>query len=173
MPAANARLIGISEVGHVTAGPADSSWGRTAEEGVTLQLSTETVDLRSGQSYMREHVSLVLAAMQLVVNLVTASLTTFKNLWGIADSALTGDLVGGAPSAEVLTIGPTTLGSVERTLYVLGAGPAGARRVEAQRARVSSMGNISFAKNAYQTPTATWEVLAPDVGAALTITDSV
>lgn len=172
MPATDVRLIGISEVGHVAAGPADVSWGNTTQDGVTLQMTTEVVDLMSAQAKMKEDVSLVAASMQLVVNLVTTALQRLQRLWGLPDSAFAGDIE--APTEETLTFTEGNLGTEERTLYVLGPGPASTRRVDATRCRVADLGGIQFASNAYQLPSATWEVLNPGPGSdPLVITDAV
>lgn len=179
MPAAAVRLIGITEVGHVddpTGTPSDVSWGNTTQDGVTLQLSTESVDLMSAQAKMKEDVNVVSASMQLVVNLVTTSLQRLQRLWGLPDAAFAGDLEDATPQAETLTIEEGNLGTQERALYVLGPGPASTRRVDAARCRVADLGGIQFASNAYQLPSATWEVLNVAEGDArdpLLITDAV
>lgn len=160
MPASDVRLIGISEVGHVDSGPTDVPWGNTQQEGVTLQLSTQTVDLMSAQAKMKEHVALLSATMQLVITLVGAELTAFQRAWGLPDAALTGDTQASpTPSDEVLTITEGNLGTEERTLYVLGPGPVSTRRLEAARCRVAALGNMQMGATGYTLPQATWEVL--------------
>lgn len=179
MPAGAVRLIGISEVGHIedpTGTPVDTPWGNTQQQGVTLQLSTETVDLMSAQAKMKEDTNLVSASIQLQVALVTTSLQRLQRLWGLPDTAFEGDLEGATPAEEVLSIGEGNLGTEERSLYVLGPGPASTRRVEAARCRVADLGGIQFASNQYQLPQATWEVLNPDEADTrepLVITDAV
>lgn len=130
----------------------------------------------SAQAKMKEDVNLVSASMQLVVNLVTASLQRMQRLWGLPDDAFAGDLEDAtAPTAETLSIGEGNLGTEERSLYVLGPGPASTRRVEAARCQVADLGGIQFASNAYQLPSATWEVLNPadtDGREPLVITDA-
>lgn len=172
MPASNARQIGINEVGEVIAAT-DTSWGRTQEDGVTLQLTANTVDLMSGQAYMKEDSRLTSAQLQIVAALIFSELTNLKRIWGLPDDALTGDLSGGTATPEVLSILQSNLGTVEKALYVLGPGPVSTRRIDAIRCRASSFGELKMAKNAFTLPQATYEVLAPDSGAALTITDDV
>jgi hypothetical protein len=151
-------------------------WGRTTQDGVNLQLTAQTVELQSGQATMLEDVGLVSARMQFVIGLVVSELTALARLWGLPDSAVTGNLAPVAPAtptAEVLAIAPNAMGTVERTLFALGPGPASTRRIEALRARVSALGGIQMAQNAFSLPTATWDVLAPAAGNAVTITDAV
>lgn len=161
MPATASRLIGISEVGHVTDAPADVPWGNTQQEGVTLQMTADTVELMSAQAKMREDVSLVSANIQLVIALIVAELTALQRLWGLPDDALEGDLTGGVPEDEVLTIEEGNLGTQERALYVLGPGPVSTRRIEVARARIADIGNIQMGSTAYTLPQATWSVLNP------------
>lgn len=172
MPAQNARLVGINEVGEVVTAT-DTSWGRTQEDGVTLQLTANTIDLMSGQSFMKEDVRLTSAQLQLVAALIFSELTTLRRIWGLPDSALAGDLENATPTPEVLSILQNNLGTVEKQLYVLGPGPKSTRRIDATRCRATSFGELKMAKNAFTLPQATYEVLAPDSGAALTITDDV
>lgn len=179
MPATGARLIGVSEVGHVTdpeGAPTDVPWGNTQQDGVTLQLAVDTVDLQSAQAKMREDSNLVSADIQMVINLIVAELTALQRAWGLPADAFDGDLSGATPAAEVLTITEGNLGTREDTLYVLGPGPVSTRRVEVGRAKVSDIGNLQFASNAYMLPTATWSVLNPGAESTLeplVITDAV
>lgn len=164
MPATNQRLIGINEVGHVVdpdSTATDTPWGNTQQSGVELQLTTETVELQSGQATMKESVNLVTAAMVMAMALVVAELTAFGRIWGLPDSAFTGDLEDTTPTDEILSITTGNMGTEERALYILGPGPETTRRVDARRCRVSDLGNLSFASNAFQTPDASWEVLVP------------
>lgn len=173
------RLIGINEVGHVTdpeGTPADVKWGNTAQEGVTLQLATQTVELMSAQAKMKEDVELSESSVQLTIRLVSPDVLALQYLWGLPDAAIAGDLDAGTPVAEVLSIQSGNLGTQERTLYILGPGPVSTRRVQARRCRVADLGGLDFASTDYQKPEATWEVLNPLAGmthAPLTITDGV
>ena len=173
MPASNARLIGVNEVGEVV-GSTDTSWGRTQEDGVALQLTANTVDLMSGQAYMKEDVRLTSAQLQIVAGLIFSELTNLRRLLGLPAAALTGDLTHATtPTAEVLSILPNTLGTEEKKIYALGAGPVSTRRIEAARARAVNFGELRMAKNAFTLPQTTWEILAPNSGAAVVITDAV
>lgn len=167
------RLVGITEVGHVEAGPTDVPWGNTQQDGVTLALSPNTVDLMSAQAKVMEDVNLLEAAMELQVNLVEASLQAIQRAYGIPDASFAGDLAAGSPTEEVLAVGEGDLGSTERQMYVLTPGPSSTRRVDVPRSKVSSLGDIQMGSNAYQLPSATWQVLNPTDGSdPLTITDA-
>lgn len=179
MPATGARLIGINEVGHVEdpeGTPVDTAWGNTQQDGASLQLAVDTVDLQSAQAKMREDNSLVSADIQLVINLVIAELTALQRAWGLPAAALVGDLEDATtPTEEVLTISAGNLGTREATLYIVGPGPSSTRRVQAGRAKVSDIGELQFASNGYTLPSVTWSILNPGSGSTLdplTITDA-
>lgn len=165
MAIANQRLIGINELGHFTGddgGPyTDVPWGSTQQNGVQLQLNTETAELQSGQAKMLESVNLVRASMTMVFAMVVAELTVFQRLWGLPTAAFTGDLSAGTPVEEKLTIQPGTLGTREDQLYIEGPGPASTRTVRAFRSRVEDLGELAFASDTFQTPGASWAVLVP------------
>lgn len=171
MPASAQRLIGISEVGHVGSGPADVPWGETQKDGVTLQLSMSRVEAMSGQSKLKlaSHVSEVGA--QLGFRMLASELQKLQYMLGIAAADFTGDLAGGTPSAEVLTI-DGGLGSQELELYAEGPGPASTRRIDAKRGVLSDPGSLVMADNAYMLPAVTFELLQPASGDFLTITDA-
>ena len=171
----NKRLIGINETGHFTGDDpgafTDTPWGNTTQDGVQIQLATTNAELQSGQAKMLESVSLVSANISLVFALVVSELQVFQRLWGM----VTGDLTGGLPGvAEKLTVGQASLGAREDRLYVEGPGPVSTRTARGFRCRVSDLGGMSFASNAYQTPGATWAVLNPeDANPPFTIEDAV
>lgn len=173
------RLIGVSEVGHVTdpeGTPADVTWGNTTQDGVTLQLAAQTVELMSAQAKMKEDVELSESSIQLSIRLVSPDALALQYLWGLPDSAIVGDLGAGTPVAEVLTIQAGNLGTQERTLYILGPGPSSTRRIQARRCRIADLGGLDLGSNDFQKPEATWEVLNPLATMThppLTITDGV
>lgn len=171
MPASGFRQRGISEVGHVTSVPADVPWGKTQEEGVTLQLSLSRVDLMSGQSNLMEESQVQSVSMELNIRLIEAQLELLKDALGAPDAKFAGDLEDVAPTAESLVL-DGTLGQVERTLYVLGVGPASTRRIQATRCVLLDPGAVQLAKSAYHLPTLSWRVLNPAAGDAVTITDA-
>lgn len=173
MPASGVTLRGHQEVGIVDATPEDVPFGKTQQEGVTLQLATETVDLQSAQSQMVEDSGIVTANVSLLINMVDVALQTLQRLWGLPDSSFSGDLEGATPAEEVLAISANTLGSAEQILYSLGPGPVSTRRIEVARAKAADLTGLQQASNNYSLPGATWTALAPDSGAAVTITDGI
>jgi hypothetical protein len=172
MPAANARLIGISEVGHVdSTGPTDVPWGETQKDAVNLQISVSRVDLRSGQANLKIASAIEDIDAQLQIKLNESALQIMQYALGMPAAKFTGDLEGGTPSAEVLTI-DGALGSDERQLYAEGVGPASTRRIDAARGVLMDVGAFAMASNAYMLPTVTFALLNPVTGTFLTITDA-
>ena len=174
----NKRLIGVNASGHFTGDDpgafTDTAWGNTTQDGVQIQLATTNAELQSGQAKMLESVSLVSANISLVFAFVVSELQVFQRLWGMVTGDLAGGLSGGTPVAEKLTVGQASLGAREERLYVEGPGPASTRTARGFRCRVSDLGGMSFASNAYQTPGATWAVLNPeDSNPPFTIEDAV
>lgn len=172
MPASAARLIGISEVGHVTAVPADVTWGATQKDGVTVQLSLSRTELRSGQSALKLASHVTEVGVQLSFRMVESALQALGYMLGLAAAKFTGDLTAGTPTAESLII-DGTLGSQELKLYALGVGPASTRRIEAARAVLSDPGSLAVADNAYMQPAVAFNLLEPASGSFLKITDAV
>jgi hypothetical protein len=175
MPADAETIIGINEVGEhdQAASPTDSEWGRTTEDGATLQLSTTTQELHSGQAKMAEDTHINQVSMAIQFNVLFAELTTLQQMLGIAAAQLTGDLEDTTPTEEVLTIDQDSIGAVEKGLYVIGPGPVSTRRLEAARALLADMGDIAFSDTEWQIFQATWDLInTADGTGVVTITDA-
>jgi len=174
MPTTGFRARGHSEVGHVDpSGPTDVPWGKTAEDGIDLQVNATSVDLFSSQSTMEEDTGITRTSLSIVARLIDAALQVFQRATGTPDSEFTGDLEDATPTAEVLDFEEGKIGSVERALYSLGPGPASTRRIDAVRSKVADIQSVSQSKVNWWTPTVTWRVLNPAAGGhALRITDA-
>lgn len=170
MPTSQYRQIGVNEAGYVESG-SDTPFGNTQQEGVVLQLSTETADLMSGQAKVMESVNLVQASLELQIALVEAALQAVGELYGMPDANFSGDLTASTPTAERLDF-DENMGTVERTIYALGPGPSSTRRIEGKRCRISDLGNLTMASDSYMLPQATWRVLNPSSGVPLYIQDN-
>ncbi len=171
MPKTIQRLIGISEVGHVTGGSTDVPWGETQKDGVTLQLSLSRVDIRSGQSALKLASHVTEVGVQMAFKMVESALQRLNYMLGQAAAKFTGDLTAGTPTAESVVI-DTGLGSQELVLYAEGVGPASTRRVDAKRAVLTDPGSLAISDNAYTLPAVTFELLQPTTGDFLKITDA-
>lgn len=174
MPTSGFRARGHSEVGHVIAGPTDVPWGKTAEDGIDLQINVTAVDLFSSQSTMEEDTGISRMSLSIVARLIDAALQVFQRATGSPDTEFSGDLADATPTAEVLDFEEGLIGSVERAIYSEGPGPASTRRLDAVRAKVADIQSVSQSKVNWWTPTVTWRVLNPAAGGhALRITDAV
>lgn len=171
MASAAQRLIGISEVGHVTGGSTDVAWGETQKDGVTLQLSLSRVEAMSGQSALKLASHVTEVGVQMAFSMVESALNVIQYMMGLASAKFSGDLTAGTPTAEALVI-DGTLGSEELVLYAEGIGPASTRRIDAKRAVLSDPGSLVMADNAYMLPAVTFDLLQPASGSFLTITDA-
>lgn len=171
MPTSGYRQIGVNEAGRVTGSSTDEPFGNTQQEGVVLQLSTETADLMSGQAKVMEDVNLVEASMELQINLVEAALQAIQELYGLPAGNFSGDLTAGSPTEEQLDL-DENIGTQEETIYALGPGPSSTRRIEGQRCRISDLGGLTMASDSYMLPQATWQVLNPTSGVPLFIRDN-
>lgn len=168
MAQTDARLIGVSEVGHVAGGTTDTSWGKTQKDGVSVQLSLSRVDLVGGQSPLKLASHVTDVGVQLVFRMVESALQRLGYMLGTAAAKFT----GGLPSvAEALVI-DAGLGSQELQLYALGVGPVSTRRIDAKRAVLSDPGALVMADNAYMLPGVTFNLLLPSSGDFLKITDA-
>jgi len=171
MAKTDARLIGVSEVGHVAGGSTDTSWGKTQKDGVNVQLSLSRVDLMSGQSKLKQASHVTDVGVQLVFRMVESALQRLGYMLGLAAAKFAGDLTAGTPTAESLVI-DGTLGSQELQLYAIGVGPASTRRVDAKRAVLSDPGALLMADNGYMLPSVGFDLLEPSSGDFLKITDA-
>ena len=162
MPAANAFVIGNNEVGHFVTdpSPADSPWGKTAQEGFTVQMNVNSVRLLSAQSKMAEDVATPEVGMQITINAIDGALQNVGRVFAMPDSDFTGDLSTG--SDEELAFNQVSMGQQERALYAEGPGPLGSiRRFEAYRCKSVNFGPLVFGSTNWQLPTVTMEVLNP------------
>ena len=172
MPATNARLIGISEVGHITVvdlADVDVPWGETQKDGVNLQMSMARVDVRSCQGPLKLDSHVTEAGVQMRVAMVESALQQLTSMLALP-AANYDDSAG-----EVLVI-DGELGSEEMRLYAEGVGPVSTRRIQAERAVLTDPGALVMADNAYMLPSVTFELLAYLNGEdleLLTITDGV
>lgn len=172
MPASAARLIGISSVGHVAAGPTDVPWGETQKDGVSIQMSLARVDIRSGQSALKLTSHVTEAGVTMAIRMLESALQRLGYMLGMPSGNFTGNLTATpTPSAEVLTI-DGELGSEELQLYAIGVGPVTTRRIDAKRAVLTDPGSVVVADNAYAQPAVTFELLKPATGDFLKITDA-
>lgn len=165
-------IRGITEVG-AKRGGSDVSFGRTAPNGFTMTFSGNDLEVESGQSTFLETLFRTADRIDWTFRLLYADLLNLKDMLGLPASALTGDLWGGTPTAEVLAIIEGTLGSVEDTLYAITPGPKSTRRYEAQRAALRAGLTIEHSKDNHVILEATWTILRPASGNIITITDNV
>lgn len=164
-------IQGISEVGAVRAS-VDVPFGRTAPNGVTIAFSGTDHEVDSGQSNWLEDLFRTADRVDVTVRLIFADLLNLKDSLGLPDAALTGDLNIGSPTPEILAIAENTLGSREDTLYVESPGPKGDRRYVFTRTKKRAGLTIEVAKDGHVILEATWTVLRPSAGSAITITDA-
>lgn len=170
------RLRGVNEVGEVTGGPGgtDTTWGRTQQSGARLQVAVSQEQLFSAQSRMAEDSVITQAAMSIVFNLIFSELSKLQMVYGIPAAQFAGDLSIATPTPEILTIDEDSIGMDTKTVYVLTPGPASTRRLEAANCQLGDIGDIEFARNAWQLPSITYNVLnTADGTAVVVITDAV
>lgn len=172
MPGSGFHSRGITEVGHVVSGPTDTPWGETSEDGLQIQVATQSVDLYSAQSTMEEDTAITRTTLNMVIQIVNASLQELQRILGIPASAFSGDLEDATPTDEVLAFNPGEIGTEVLQLYALGTGPVTTRRIDVPRAKVADIGPLQMAKTGWMLPQATWRVLRPASGYALQITDA-
>lgn len=168
-------IRGISEVGAVRAAT-DVSFGRTTPNGVTLAFSGSDLEVESGQSTMLEAIFNQSDRIAVTFRLIFADLVNFREALGLPDAALTGDLnpVDPAPAVEeVLAITEANLRSREDALYAITPGPASTRRYDFHRCRVRAGLSIEMSRDGHVILEFTAEVLRPEAGNVITITDAV
>ena len=165
-------IRGISEVGAVR-NNVDVSFGRTAPDGVSIEFSGNALEVESGQSTFLEDLIRISDRIQVRARLLYADAVNLKEVLGLPDSALTGDLNAGTPTPEVLTAVEGALGSREDKLYVIAPGPKSTRRYEFARTKLRPGVTIQHSRDNHVVLEAIWEVLRPSTGNAFTITDAV
>ena len=173
MPATNFMAFGSQEVGYVTGGNTLVPVSKTTKDGVDIQLNVTFVDLYGGTDALPADSKSERAELTAGMTLRNAELTVLKFALGLPDAALTGDLGGGTPTAEVLAVDASTIGSVRRHLYALGPGPASTRKIEIPNAQWQGVNGLGQKGNAHTTPQATFRALTPASGPAVRITDAV
>jgi hypothetical protein len=163
----------VSEVGFVRAN-ADVSLGKTAPNGVTIAFSGNDAEVESGQSTFLEDTFRTQDRAEITLRLIYADLVQFKDLLGLPDSALTGDLAAAEPTEEVLSVAAAgALGSREETLYVLSPGPKSTRRYEFARVKARAGLNVEISRDNHIVLEQTFYLLAPAAGTdAITVTDA-
>lgn len=161
---------GHSDFGHVAG--SDVSWGRSGPEGMSMQLSATSIDLPTAQTLMPVDSGITDVLFTIGIRLVSAALQVIQRAYGLPDSAFSGGLQGGSPTAEILNLQDLDVGKQERQLYSLGPGAVSTRRIDVFRAKISDLGELAQAKTAWMLPQATWRALAPATGPAVKITDN-
>jgi hypothetical protein len=153
---------GISEVGEYTGpkgGPyVETPYGKTTQEGGTVNLTTNVIRQFSGQSAAAIDSFTQTVEGSFAVSLLSSTLTNLKRMFGLPDTALTGDLTAGTPTQEVLSVKGSDMGTVEKSLYMRTMGPLGPRTVRMPRAKVSTPPNIVAGRNGYFEPNATFDL---------------
>ena len=170
MPAINAFVRGSTEVGHFLSGPVDTAWGKTQQDGFQIQMNATTVDLLSAQSKMVEDTGTPQIGMDIVVNGIDGSLRNIGRVYGLPDSAFSGDL--DTPTDEVLAFNQAEIGETERAIYSEGPGPLGSvRRFEAYRCKIVNVGPLVQSSTSWMVPVGTWRILNPGVDPVAQFTD--
>lgn len=157
-------LHGVVAVGAVVAG-ADVDWGSTEQNGATLAIDGQDVDVMSGQSRILEDSFASARTITATFRLQKSDLLNVRDSLGLPATALTGDLYGATtPTAEVLTIDEAQIGTQENALFIESLGPKGPRRVDIPRAKNRGGITLEFAANDYIKLESTWTVLRPKEG---------
>lgn len=166
-------IHGISEVGAVRAA-ADVSFGKTIIDGVTIAFSGTDLDVESGQSSLLEESFPITDRIEITATLLYADLLNYIEALGMDASALVGDLNGGVPTDEVLTMIEGALRVREDQLYIICPGPSGSRRYDFMRTKVKAGVQFVHGRNKEVNIQATWQVLRPKAGPnVFTVTDAV
>lgn len=171
MPLTADRYIhGIYEIGEwsatsVTAGGGDTQlfnddnvytltpWATTDGTGAVIRPAVQKVDLYGGQStaLLDGFISQVTASLQ--VNFVSGVLDIIKKMWGLPDTAHTGDLGAGTPTKEVLRVNAAEIGTQERQMYVKAMGGGdGPRTWFFPRCKPSDLTELALSKTDYLKP---------------------
>jgi hypothetical protein len=164
---------GITEFGDIESGPTDVPWGATEQNGVTVAITGEDVDVQSGQALMLEDSFPSTRTIEVTARLQHGGLLNLKDALGMPDSALTGDLQA-TPTAtdEVLAIVGTNIGTEELNLYADQPGPVSTRRYDFKRCKQRAGMTLELGSNNYTMLESVWQVLNPTSGNAVEITDA-
>lgn len=128
-------------------------WATTDETGAVIRPGVQKVDLYGGQStaLLDSFINQVTASLQ--VNFVSGTLDIIKKMWGLPDSAHTGDLSAGTPTKEVLRVNAADIGTEERQIYVKAMGGGdGPRTWFFPRAKPSDLSELALSKTDYLKP---------------------
>lgn len=173
MPADNERIRGVTEVGQVETDDTKTSWGRTTQEGATLEFNVTREQLFSAQAMMEEESAITQMAMSMIFNLISADLTAFKDATAINAAQFSGDLEAVTPTEEKLTLDQDSIGELIKKLYIDTPGPKGPRTYEAARGQLADVGDIQMSRTEWVLPSVTYAILNTAGGTAvLTITDA-
>ncbi|HLM67715.1 MAG TPA: hypothetical protein VK358_09320 [Longimicrobium sp.] len=173
MPASKFYAFGTQEIGFVTGGNTLTPVTETTKDGVDIQLTAQFVDLYGGKDMLPADSKAERGELTLAATMKDASLTALKFALALPDAALTGDLSAATPTAEVLAIDASTIGSVRRHIYALGPGPSTTRKIEIPNAQWQGIGGLGQKGNAHTNPQPTFRALTPASGPAVRITDAV
>jgi hypothetical protein len=167
-------LRGITEVGEVAAGPTDVPWGKTLKNGAEVAHGAANLMTESGQDLYPVDSSPTGRTTQLTLRLLYSDLLVYLAAFGLPTGALTGDLQAGTPTAEVLSVLQSQMGTVERKLYLLTPGPKGPRRRVYERCKVRGEFREVLDRENNMAIEMTFDVLAPASAATpvFTITDN-
>jgi hypothetical protein len=161
-------ISGITEFGHDDG--ADQAWGATEQNGVTVAITGEDVDVQSGQALMLEDSFPSARTIEVTARLQHGGLLNVKDALGMADATLTGDL--GAVTDEVLAITGANIGTEELKLYAIQPGPVSTRDFRFFRCKQRAGITLELGSNNYSMLESVWQVLNPTSGNAAEITDS-
>jgi hypothetical protein len=159
---AQRSIIGITAIGSYTGakgGPyVKTSWGLTQPAGATVRHNTNVVEQNSGQSIVVVHSFIDSGSAELEFGLINGVLETLRRMMGLATGALVGDLAGGTPTMETLTVNASGLGAVEQSLYITTPGPAGPRNYYFPHSAVRGLPELVQARSGYLEPRARFAI---------------
>ncbi len=170
-------LSGISEFGEITGGTGytggtDVPWGATERNGVTIAISGEDVDVQSGQNLVLEASFASARTIELTGRLQYSGLMNLRDALGMPSSALTGDIMLGTPTDEVLVIVGTNMGSESKHMYAMTPGPISTRRYQAINCKQRAGMTLELGSAAYVMLETTWTVLDGGAYSEMEITDA-
>lgn len=167
-------LRGITEVGAKRAN-ADVSFGKTTPNGATVAFQPNNLEVESGQSTFLEDVFVTSNRVEVTLRLIFANLVNVKEVLGLKDEHLTGDLSAATPTAEKLVIPEDGIGAREDALYLITPGPVSTRRFDFARCKVKGNLTLELSRDGHVVVEGTWAVLRPNSGTAkpVEITDAV
>jgi hypothetical protein len=163
-------LHGITECGEDNG--TQVPWGATEQNGVSIAIDGEDVDVISGQAYVLEDSFPSTRAVTVTMRLQYSGLLNLQDALGLPSTALTGDLGAATPTDEVLAIEGGELATEEKKLYAIHPGPVSTRLWEFERCKQRGGFTMELASNDYIKLETSWGVLANSGGAEVTVTDA-